>query len=77
MWLDPFARSQDIAGFGIFAGEPSDADRGVESGFEVFYVLRLTQTVSLMPNVQYWHRNDRDGPGARSWVPGFRADFQF
>jgi hypothetical protein len=77
MWLEPFGRSQDIAGFGIFAGEPSDADRGVESGFEVFYVLRFTQTVSLMPDVQYWHRNDRDGPGARSWVLGFRADFEF
>jgi hypothetical protein len=77
MWLDPLSRSQDIAGFGIFAGEPSDPDRGLESGFELFYVLRFTQTVSLMPDLQYWHRNDRDGPGARSWVLGFRADFEF
>jgi len=77
MWLEPFGRSQDIAGFGIFAGEPSDADRGVESGFEVFYVVRLTQTVSVMPDVQYWHRNDRDGPGARTWVLGLRLDFEF
>ena len=77
MWLDPLSRSQDLAGFGIFAGEPSDADRGLESGFEFFYVLRLTQTVSLMPDLQYWSRSDQDGPGARTWVLGLRADFQF
>ena len=77
MWLDPLSRTQDLAGFGIWAGQPSDADRSLESGFEFFYVLRLTQTVSLMPDLQYWHRNDRDGPGARSWVLGFRADFEF
>jgi carbohydrate-selective porin OprB len=77
MWLVPFARSQDIAGFGIFAGKPSDADRGVESGCEVFYVLRLTQTVSVMPDLQYWWRNDEDVPGARTWVLGLRAEFEF
>jgi hypothetical protein len=64
-------------GYELVGLEYLPADRGLESGFELFYVLRLTQTVSLMPDLQYWHRNDRDGPGARSWVLGFRADFEF
>ena len=46
-------------------------------GCEVFYVLLLTQTVSVMPDVQYWHRNDQDGPGARTWVLGLRTEFEF
>jgi hypothetical protein len=77
MWLLPFARSQDIAGFGLFAGDPSDPDRGTESGFEVFYRLQLTQAVGLMPDLQYWSRDDRDGDGARAWVWGIRAEFEF
>jgi len=77
MWLSPFARSQDIAGFGVFAGHPSDPDRGTESGAEIFYRLKLTQAVSIMPDLQYWSRDDNDGSGTRAWVWGLRADFEF
>ncbi|MBW2510024.1 MAG: carbohydrate porin [Deltaproteobacteria bacterium] len=75
--LVPFSRTQDIAGFGVFTGEPSEADRGWESGAEIFYRLRLTQAVGLMPDIQYWSRDDRDGENARTWVFGLRMEFEF
>jgi carbohydrate-selective porin OprB len=77
MWLQPFSRSQDIAGLGFFVGDPSDPDRGTESGFEVFYRLKLTQAVSVMPDLQYWSRDDRHGEGARTWAWGIRAEFEY
>jgi len=77
LWVVPFGRPQDITGIGFFVGEPSDAGRGVESGAEIFYRLQLTQAISVMPDLQYWSRDDRDGEYARSWVWGLRAEFQF
>jgi hypothetical protein len=76
LWVVPFGRPQDIAGLGFFAGDPSDASRGLESGAEIFYRLQLTQAVSVMPDLQCWSRDDRDGEYARSWVWGLRAEFQ-
>jgi hypothetical protein len=77
LWLLPFSRTQDIAGFGLFTGEPSNADRGWESGAEIFYRVRLTQAVGLMPDIQYWSRDDRDSDNARTWVFGLRMEFEF
>ena len=75
--LDPFSRSQDLVGLGLFAGDPSDSTRGWESGVEVFYRLRLTQAISVMPDIQYWWRDDQDGERARTWVWGIRSEFEF
>jgi hypothetical protein len=77
LWLSPLAREQDIAGLGFFAGDPSDPARGTESGFEVFYRLKLTQAVSIMPDLQYWSREDDEGEGTSAWVLGIRAEFDF
>ena len=77
MWLRPFSRLQDIAGLGFFVGDPSDPDRGTESGFEIFYRLKLTQALSVMSNLQYWSRDDRHGEGPRTWVWGIRAEFEY
>ncbi len=77
LWLTPLARTPDIAGLGLFVGDPSDSARGSESGIEIFYRLRLTQAVSVMPDLQYWSRDDPGGGGARSWVWGIRAEFEF
>jgi hypothetical protein len=77
LWLVPLSRTQDIAGVGVFSGEPSDAGRGWESGAEVFYRVRLTQGVGMMPDVQYWSRDDRDGDSARTWVFGVRMELEF
>jgi len=75
--LAPFAREQDIAGFGVFTGRPSDSQRGRESGFEVFYRVVLTQAVGVMPNLQYWSRDEPSGENARTYVWGIRAEFEF
>jgi hypothetical protein len=77
LWLEPVRRSEDLAGFGLFSGDPSDADLGWESGFEVFYRLQLTNAVSILPDLQYWRRDDPDGNGTRSWVWGIRSEFEF
>jgi hypothetical protein len=66
MWLEPFGRLQDLAGLGLFVGDPSEASRGLESGVEVIYRLRLTQAVSVMADLQYWLRDDPGGDSARS-----------
>jgi hypothetical protein len=77
LWLEPVRRSEDLAGFGLFSGAPSDADLGWESGFEVFYRLQLTNAVSILPDLQYWRREDPDGTRTRSWVWGIRSEFEF
>ena len=76
LWLAPFGRS-DLAGLGFFSGAPSDSSRGREYGVELFYVLRLTQAVGLMTDVQYWWRDDPGGGGAGTWVWGLRTEFEF
>ena len=77
LWLVPFGRLQDLGGLGVFYADPSDAERGHESGFEIFYRLRLTQAIGFMPDVQYWYRDDPDGSRTRSWVWGVRMEFEF
>jgi len=77
LWLGPLGRSTDLGGFGLFAGKPSDGTLGWESGFEIFYRLRLTNAVSVLPDLQYWRRDDPDGDGTRSWVWGIRSEFEF
>jgi hypothetical protein len=77
IWLAPFRRSADRLGIGACAGDPSDPDRGVESGGEAFYRLQLTQGVSVMPDLQYWSRDDRGASGASSWVWGVRVNFEY
>jgi hypothetical protein len=77
LWLGPLNRSSDLGGVGLFAGSPSNATLGWESGFELFYRLRLTNAVSVMPDLQYWRRNDPDSDGTHSWVWGVRSEFEF
>ena len=75
--LAPAGLDGDSFGFGVFAGDPSDASRGTEYGAEVFYKLRLTQDISVMPDLQYWHRDDSDGAKVRSFVYGVRINFAY
>lgn len=77
IWLVPFARDEDRAGFGLFSGEPSDGTRGRESGGEIFYRVKLTQAVGLMVDFQYWSRDDDGAGDADSRVWGVRAEFDF
>jgi hypothetical protein len=75
--LRPFGFDDDFAGFGVFVGEPTDATKGTEYGAELNYKFRLTQALSVMPDVQYWHRNDSGGAHIRSWVIGFRLNIEY
>ena len=75
--LRPFGFVDDAVGFGVFAADPVDSGRGNERGAEIFYKLRLTQDLSMAPDIQYWHRNDSNGARVRSWVYGFRLNFEF
>jgi len=77
LWLVPLAREDDIAGFGLFSGEPSDGTRGRESGGELFYHLKLTQAVGVMFDFQYWSRDDDSGDRVRTRIWGLRAEFDF
>ena len=77
MWLVPLAREDDIAGFGLFSGEPSDGTRGREAGGELFYRLKLTQAVGVMFDFQYWSRDDDSGNKVRTRIWGLRAEFEF
>ena len=76
-WLRPFGFSQDFLGLGIFVGDPSNPERGDESGAELSYKLQLTQDISVMPDLQYWHRDDPDGQRTSTWIGGIRANFEF
>ncbi len=75
--LRPFSFDDDSVGLGLFAGDPADSGKGTEYGAEIFYKLRLTQDVSFMPDIQYWHRDDSDGTQVRSWVYGVRLNLDF
>jgi hypothetical protein len=77
MWLSPLERVRDIAGFGLFSGDPSEADKGRESGFEMFYGFKLTQALGVMGNIQYWSRDDPDEIETSSWVFGLRMEFAY
>lgn len=77
LWISPFSSSQDLAGFGLFSGKPSDAAHNWESGFEVFYKLQLTHAVSVLPDLQYWFRNDWDIASIQTWIIGLRSEVEF
>ena len=77
MWVTPFGRAQDLSGFGFFSGKPSDITYQQESGFELFYKLQLTHALGLMPDVQYWFRNDEGNLKTRTWVLGLRTEIEF
>jgi hypothetical protein len=75
--LQPFSMDGDSIGLGLFVGRPSDNSRGDEYGAEIFYKLRLMQDISIMPDLQYWHRDDPDGESARTLVFGLRINFSY
>jgi len=76
-WLTPFGFDQDFMGLGVFVGDPANPQRGDEYGAEWSYKLRLTQDFSLMPDLQYWYRNDPDGQRTSTWIAGIRVNFEF
>jgi carbohydrate-selective porin OprB len=75
--LAPFGFDDDFVGLGLFAGDPSDPEKGHEYGAEIIYKLQLTQSISIMPDIQYWYRNDSNLSRVRSWVFGIRLNFEF
>jgi len=77
MWLKPFGRMQDLVGFGLFAGKPSDASRNLESGGEIFYKLQLTHAISVTPDIQYWLRTDNNSENIHTWIWGIRSEIEF
>ena len=77
MWLMPFNRDQDLAGFGFFAGDPSDEIRGLEYGGEFFYRLQLTNAFRVLPDIQYWIRKDESSEKITTWIWGIRSEFEF
>ncbi len=76
-WLQPFEFDQDFLGLGFFVGDPTNSERGDEYGAELSYKLQLTQDASLMPDLQYWYRDDPGGQRTSTWVIGIRANFEF
>ena len=76
-WLRPFQFNEDFLGLGFFVGDPTDPTRGDEYGTELSYKLQLTQDVSLMPDLQYWYRNDPNGQKTSTLIGGIRANFEF
>ena len=77
LWEQPFNRSQDLAGLGVFTGKPSDPNHNWESGFELFYKLQLTNAINLTPDIQYWFRNDKNSPDIQTWIFGLRGEIEF
>ena len=77
LWTNPFSRGQDLMGFGLFSGKPSKNDLGWESGFEIFYKLQLTNAIGLMPDLQFWFRDDKRNENVESWVWGIRSEIEF
>lgn len=75
--LQPFGFSQDLLGFGVFVGDPSSPEKAYEYGAELSYKLQLTQDISVMPDLQYWYRNDSSAQRISSWVTGVRLNFEF
>ena len=76
-WTRPFGFSNDFLGFGYFASRPSNPDKSVESGFELSYKLLISQGLSLMPDLQYWTRNDSGIDRVRTWVGGIRLNVEY
>jgi hypothetical protein len=76
-WLTPFGFHQDFMGLGVFVGDPTNPQRSDEYGAEWSYKLQLTQDFSLMPDLQFWYRNDPDGQRTSTWIPGVRVNFDF
>lgn len=75
--LRPFGFDDDFVGLGFFVGTPSDSQKGTEYGAELNYKFRLTQGLSIMPDFQYWYRDDSDGSKTRSWVVGIRLNLEY
>jgi len=73
----PYGLDGDSLGVGVFAGRPSNSERSDEYGAEFFYKLRLTQDISIMPDIQYWHRDDPGGESVRTFVYGVRINFAY
>ncbi len=74
-WTQPFGRSQDFLGLGFWVGHPSDAKRHSELGVELSYRIQLTQAVSVMPDAQYWVR-DETGEDVNVLILGVRLNFE-
>jgi porin len=51
-FLNPFGRSNDLAGVGVSFTYPSDSDLRDEYAVESYYRLQLTEGVELSPDVQ-------------------------
>lgn len=78
LMVNPFGRTQDLAGLGGFLGQPGASNYKRESGFELFYKLQLTQAISLTPDLQYWYRKDDGTSGnVNTWVWGLRSEIEF
>ena len=77
LWKDPFSRSQDLAGLGLFSGDPSESQSNWESGVELFYRLQLTHGISLLPDLQYWFRKNTGTSDTKTWVLGLRTEIEF
>jgi len=77
LWVNPFKRSADLAGLGAFTGKPSDPNFNWESGIEMFYKLQLTNAIGLLPDIQYWFRNDNNSSDVQTWVFGLRSEIEF
>lgn len=75
--LQPFGFSQDFLDFGVFVGDPSSPEKAYEYGAELSYKLQLTQDISVMPDLQYWYRNDSRAQRISSWVTGVRVNLEF
>ena len=77
VWVTPFSRSQDLLGFGVFTGNPAESETyNWESGFELFYKLQLTNAISILPDIQFWFRDDAI-MDVSTWVWGLRSEFEF
>jgi len=60
-----------------WVGDPSDSDRDVESGFEIFYKAQISQALTLTPDIQYWSTDGATDHGTHAWVGGLRLNFEF
>jgi hypothetical protein len=77
LWENPLDRPQDLVGLGVFTGKPSDAELNWESGIELFYKLQLTNAIGLLPDIQYWFRNDENISDVQTWIFGLRSEIEF
>ena len=77
MWVNPINRPQDLVGLVAFTGKPSDPNHNWESGIELFYKLQLTNAIGLLPDIQYWFRNDKNSSDVQTWIFGLRSEIEF